>query len=100
MKKEIDTTMEVEKDAVDEELSKQLFSEGGSIDVVDDDGVTHTVSSLDDAVSLVEGSKISTYVKEETPEVEVSNVVPSLSVTPKITDCCETCGEVTCECDS
>ncbi len=100
MKKEIDTTMEVEKDAVDEELSQQLFSEGGSIDVVDDDGVTHTVSSLDDAVSLVEGSKISTYVKEETPEVEVSNVVPSLSVTPKITDCCETCGEVTCECDS
>jgi len=101
MKKEIDKLLEDEKEAVDEELATLLESEGGSLEVVDADGVTHTVTSLDDAITLVESGKVLSYLPDDEPEPEpVDNVVPVSTETPKITNCCETCGEVTCECTS
>jgi hypothetical protein len=101
MKTEIETVLEKEKVDVDDELKTQLESEGGSLKVVDDDGAIHTVTSLDDAITLVESGKVLSYFKDDEPEPEpVSNVVPSSTDTPKMTNCCDTCGEVTCECTS
>ena len=69
--------------------------------MVDDDGVTHTVTSLDDAITLVESGKVLSYFKDDEPEPEpVDNVIPVSTETPKMTNCCETCGEVTCVCTS
>ena len=51
MKDLIEDTMKKEEGVVDAELKTQLESEGGSLEVVDDDGVTHTVTSLDDAIT-------------------------------------------------
>ena len=101
MKDLIEDTMKKEEGVVDAELKTQLESEGGSLEVVDDDGVTHTVTSLDDAITLVESGKVLSYFKDDEPEPKpVDNVVPVSTETPKMTNCCETCGEVTCVCTS
>ncbi len=101
MENAIEDVLEKEKVDVDDELKTQLEPEGGSLKVVDDDGAIHTVTSLDDAITLVESGKVLSYFKDDEPESEpVSNVVPTLTEIPKMTNCCETCGEVTCECTS
>ena len=100
MKTEIENVLDKEKKEVDKELGKQLESEGGSLKVVDDDGVIHIVTSLDDAITLVESGKVLSYYKDDEETEPVSNVVPSSTETPKMTNCCEICGEVTCECTS
>ena len=101
MENAIEDAMKKEEGVVDAELKTQLESEGGSLKVVDDDGVIHTVTSLDDAISLVESGKVLSYFKDDEPEPEpVDNVIPVSTETPKMTNCCETCGEVTCVCTS
>ena len=65
MKDLIEDTMKKEEGVVDAELKTQLESEGGSLEVVDDDGVTHTVTSLDDAITLVESGKVLSYFKDD-----------------------------------
>ena len=101
MKDLIEDEMKKEKVNVDGELKDALELEGGSLEVVDDDGVTHTVTSLDDAITLVESGKVLSYFKDDEPEPEpVDNVIPVSTETPKMTNCCETCGEVTCVCTS
>ena len=101
MENAIEDAMKKEEGVVDAELKTQLESEGGSLKEVDDDGVIHTVTSLDDAISLVESGKVLSYFKDDEPEPEpVDNVIPVSTETPKMTNCCETCGEVTCVCTS
>ena len=102
MKKESDKELITQKIATDEELVKLLESEGGSFSVVDDAGNTHSVSSLDDAITLVEEGKVLTYFKDDKlpSESVVTTTTTTEKVTPKMTNCCDTCGEVTCVCTS
>ncbi|MAG26790.1 hypothetical protein CMI47_14710 [Candidatus Pacearchaeota archaeon] len=78
------------------------LSDDEAIEVVDQDGVSHMVTSIEDAIELIEDGKTLTIVEEivqETVDPEVTTVATE-KVIPKITNCCETCGEVTCECTS
>ena len=112
MQREINKELSVQNLATDSELSKLLEDGGftvvdddgnvsGGLIVVDDDGNTNTVSTLAEAIKLIEdGNVLTEYKYDKVVSEPVSNVVPVLSDTPKTIDCCETCGEVTCVCDN
>ena len=73
---------------------------GDGIRVTDQDGISHTIKTIDEAIALIESGKELTLVDDTVQETIDPVITTTVKVIPKITDCCETCGEVTCVCDS
>ena len=73
---------------------------GDGIRVTDQDGISHTIKTIDEAIALIESGKELTLVDDSVQETIDPVITTTVKVIPKITDCCETCGEVTCVCDS
>ena len=75
---------------------------GDGIKVTDQDEIIHTIKTIDEAIALIEEGKELTLVDDSIVETTdpIATTVATETITPKITNCCDTCGEVTCVCTS